>query len=61
MEKPTGDRLEMLAHASKHASPEFPFEASMGIYVFRCVLDLLFICCLCKQTRRNYHSAIRTA
>ena len=36
MEKPTGDRLEMLAHASKHATPEFPFEASMGIYVFKC-------------------------
>ncbi len=36
VEKPTGDRLEMLAHASKHATPEFPFEASMGIYVFKC-------------------------
>ena len=36
VEKPTGDRLEMLVHASKHATPEFPFEASMGIYVFKC-------------------------
>ncbi|KAK9844020.1 hypothetical protein WJX81_002055 [Elliptochloris bilobata] len=35
VEKPTGDRLEVLAHASKHATPEFPFEASMGIYVFK--------------------------
>ena len=36
MEKPSGDRLEVLAHASKHATSEFPFEASMGIYVFKC-------------------------
>ena len=36
VEKPSGDRLEVLAHASKHATAEFPFEASMGIYVFKC-------------------------
>ncbi len=35
VEKPSGDRLEVLAHASKHATQEFPFEASMGIYVFK--------------------------
>ena len=35
VEKPSGDRLEVLAHASKHATAEFPFEASMGIYVFK--------------------------
>jgi len=42
VEKPTGDRLEMLAHASKHATPEFPFEASMGIYVFKCAHARIF-------------------
>ena len=42
MEKPTGHRLEALAHASKHATPALPFEASMGLYVFkRVVLERL--------------------
>lgn len=35
IEKPTGSRLESMAHASKHATPEDPFEASMGIYIFK--------------------------
>jgi glucose-1-phosphate adenylyltransferase len=34
-EKPTGDRLEAMAHASKHATPTAPFEASMGVYIFK--------------------------
>jgi glucose-1-phosphate adenylyltransferase len=34
-EKPTGKRLEEMAHASKHASSDDPFEASMGVYVFK--------------------------
>lgn len=46
MEKPSGDRLEVLAHASKHATAEFPFEASMGIYVFKRA-PLLSPCSLC--------------
>ena len=35
MEKPTGSRLESMAHASKHATPNAPFEASMGVYIFK--------------------------
>jgi len=35
MEKPTGERLESMAHASKHATPTAPFEASMGVYIFK--------------------------
>ncbi len=35
MEKPTGSRLESMAHASKHATPQAPFEASMGVYIFK--------------------------
>lgn len=35
MEKPTGSRLESMAHASKHATPSAPFEASMGVYIFK--------------------------
>ena len=34
-EKPSTDRLEQLVGASKHASGEDPFEASMGIYMFK--------------------------
>jgi ADP-glucose pyrophosphorylase len=34
-EKPSGARLDSMAHASKHATPDDPFEASMGIYVFK--------------------------
>lgn len=34
-EKPSKDRLEALAKRSRHASEEDPFEASMGIYMFR--------------------------
>ena len=34
-EKPSKDRLEQLVGASKHASGEDPFEASMGIYMFK--------------------------
>ncbi|KAK9828450.1 hypothetical protein WJX72_000056 [[Myrmecia] bisecta] len=34
-EKPSGDKLDSMAHASKHATPEDPFEASMGIYIFK--------------------------
>ena len=34
MEKPSGATLEGMAHASRNATPEAPFEASMGIYVF---------------------------
>lgn len=43
IEKPTGSRLESMAHASKHATPSSPFEASMGIYVFKSnvLVDLL--------------------
>ena len=33
-EKPTGQDLEKMSHASNAATPELPFEASMGIYVF---------------------------
>lgn len=33
-EKPSGPVLESMAHASRNATPELPFEASMGIYVF---------------------------
>jgi len=35
LEKPTGDHLESMAHASKHATPTAPFEASMGVYIFK--------------------------
>ena len=35
MEKPMGSRLESMAHASKHATPSAPFEASMGVYIFK--------------------------
>ena len=35
IEKPTGSRLESMAHASKHATPGDPFEASMGVYIFK--------------------------
>ena len=55
MEKPTGDRLEMLAHASKHATPEFPFEASMGIYVFKCAWGAPASC------RQCIHPLVRPA
>lgn len=33
-EKPSGKTLSSMAHASRNATPEAPFEASMGIYVF---------------------------
>lgn len=33
-EKPAGPQLQRMAHASKHATPDYPFEASMGVYVF---------------------------
>lgn len=33
-EKPSGKQLESMAHASRNATPEAPYEASMGIYVF---------------------------
>ncbi len=34
-EKPSADRLAALEGGSKNATPEDPFEASMGIYMFR--------------------------
>ena len=34
VEKPSGAQLEEMAHASRNATSEKPFEASMGIYVF---------------------------
>ena len=41
-EKPTGNDLEKMLHASGSATPELPFEASMGIYVFnKAVLEEL--------------------
>lgn len=61
VEKPTGDRLEMLAHASKHATPEFPFEASMGIYVFKCASGALSSCCLSMQIFISSPSHLRPA
>ena len=33
-EKPQGQTLSSMAHASRNATSEAPFEASMGIYVF---------------------------
>ena len=33
-EKPSGAQLEEMAHASRNATSEKPYEASMGIYVF---------------------------
>ncbi|KAK9794930.1 hypothetical protein WJX73_010196 [Symbiochloris irregularis] len=33
-EKPSGATLETMAHASRNATPDKPFEASMGVYVF---------------------------
>jgi len=33
-EKPAGARLAALAHASAAATPDAPYEASMGVYVF---------------------------
>jgi hypothetical protein len=59
VEKPTGDRLEMLAHASKHATPEFPFEASMGIYVFKCARAYFQLHMSSFSARRNaVHAAM---
>ena len=34
-EKPTGDDLDKVRSVSKNATEENPFEASMGIYVFK--------------------------
>lgn len=34
-EKPERETLDQMAHASMYSTAEEPFEASMGIYVFR--------------------------
>lgn len=34
-EKPTGDDLDKVRSVSKNATKQDPFEASMGIYVFK--------------------------
>lgn len=34
-EKPTGDELESMRNVSKNATEQDPFEASMGVYVFK--------------------------
>ena len=34
-EKPNGDELQMMKSVSKNATEQDPFEASMGIYVFK--------------------------
>jgi len=49
----------MLAHASKHATPEFPFEASMGIYVFKCARAYFQLHMSSFSARRNaVHAAM---
>ncbi len=50
-EKPTGDDLDKVRSVSKNATEENPFEASMGIYVFkRDVLVSLDLVCVISST-----------
>lgn len=35
VEKPSGEALKRMANHSMHATEESPFEASMGVYVFK--------------------------
>ena len=48
-EKPTGDDLDKVRSVSRNATEENPFEASMGIYVFKrdvlVSLDLVSVTC----------------
>lgn len=48
-EKPTGDDLDKVRSVSQNATEENPFEASMGIYVFKrdvlVSLDLVSVTC----------------
>jgi len=50
-EKPTVDDLDKVRSVSKNATEENPFEASMGIYVFkRDVLVSLDLVCVISST-----------
>jgi len=52
-EKPTGDELDKMKNVSKNATEQDPFEASMGIYVFKrdVLVSLSLLLSTCNQLR----------